>query len=398
MSDINKVVITHAKRTPIGKFMGVFSHTTAVELGTAVTKALLNESKLDINSIDQVIFGNARQAGNKPNPARQISHNTSIPHTSPSYTVNMACGSGLQSIILAYQAVAFGEAEIIIAGGIENMTRTPFLLDNFRFGYRLGHSKVLDGMYHDGLTCPLCNMTTGQIAENIATKYNISRKSQDEYALTSYTRCEQARKDNKFNNELVAVTAKDVRGKPTIINQDEIPRNQVTLESLTCLEPSFQTNGTIHPGNSCGIADGAAAVIVMSERKSKQLGLKPLAYIKNYAASGVEPEYMGMAPVPAIKKLTQQCDKKIDSFDLIEINEAFAAQMIAVDKELNLPMDRVNVNGGAIALGHPIGATGTRIIVTLLHEMNRRNSKTGLAALGMSGGMGLAVSFYTLEV
>ncbi|MBI4713366.1 MAG: thiolase family protein [Planctomycetes bacterium] len=388
-----KVVITHAKRTPIGKFLGAFADTTAVDLGVAAVKAVLAESKLEPKLVDEVIFGNARQAGNRPNPARQIGFFSGIPQESPAFTVNKACGSGLKSIILAYQSIILGDADIIIAGGTENMSRVPFMLDKFRVGYRLGHAKVLDGMYHDGLMCPLCNLVMGETAENLVAKYDIPRQEQDEFVVASQNKCEQARKSGRFTDEMIPVTVKDSRGKEQIISEDENPRDGVTLESLAKLQSVFKKGGTVHPGNSCGIADSAAGVLVMSEQKAQELGYKPLAYISGYATAGVDPGYMGIAPVPAIKKLEKKTGAKLADFDIIELNEAFAAQVIAADRELKLPMARINVNGGAIALGHPIGSTGARIVVTLLHEMTKRNAKKGLATLCMSGGMGMAVSF-----
>jgi len=389
-----KVVITHAKRTPIGKFLGAFSNTTAVNLGVAATKAVLQESGLAPKLIDEVIFGNARQAGNRPNPGRQIAYFSGIPQEIPAYTVNKACGSGLKSIILAYQSITLGDADIIIAGGTENMTLVPFMLSKFRAGYRLGNAAVLDGMYHDGLLCPLCNIVMGGTAENLAEKYKISRQEQDEFAMASQHKCEKAIKEGRFKEEIIPVKVKDLKGKEVVIEKDENPREGITMESLAKLKPVFKKDGTVHPGNACGIADSAAVLLVMSEDKAKELGFKPMAYINGYATAGVDPAYMGIAPVPAIKKLEAKTGDKLKDFDLIELNEAFAAQVLADNRELKLPMERVNVNGGAIALGHPIGSTGARIVVTLLHEMQKRSAKKGLASLCMSGGMGMAVSFY----
>lgn len=389
---MKKVVITHAKRTPIGKFLGAFANTTAVDLGVTAVKGVLAESKLDPKLVEEVIIGNARQAGNKPNPGRQVSFFSGIPQETPAYTVNKACGSGLKAIILAYQSIMLGDTEIIVAGGTENMSRVPFMLEKARDGYRLGNSKLIDGMYHDGLLCPLSNLIMGQTAENLVDKYKISREEQDQFALNSQHKCEQARKANKFKEELVPVMIKE-KGKMVEFYTDENSRDGVKIESLAKLEPVFKKGGTVHPGNACGIADSAAAVLVMSEDKAKELGYKPMAYITGYATAGVDPAYMGIAPVPAIRKLEQKTGQKLADFDLIELNEAFAAQVIADDRELHLDMSRVNVNGGSIALGHPIGSTGCRIVVTLLHEMQKRNAQKGLASLCMSGGMGMAVSF-----
>lgn len=389
---MKKVVITHAKRTPIGKFLGAFINTTAVDLGVTAVKGVLAESKLDPKLVEEVIIGNARQAGNKPNPGRQVGFFSGIPQETPAYTVNKACGSGLKSIVLAYQSIMLGDAEIIVAGGTENMSRVPFMLDKARDGYRLGNSKLIDGMYHDGLLCPLSNLIMGVTAENLVEKYKISREEQDQFALGSQHKCEQARKANKFKEEMVPVMIKE-KGKMVEFYTDENARDGVKIESLAKLEPVFKKGGSVHPGNACGIADSAAAVLVMSEDKARELGYKPMAYITGYATAGVDPAYMGIAPVPAIRKLEKKTGQKLADFDLIELNEAFAAQVIADDRELHLDMSKVNVNGGSIALGHPIGSTGCRIVVTLLHEMQKRNAKTGLASLCMSGGMGMAVSF-----
>ncbi|HLD36365.1 MAG TPA: acetyl-CoA C-acetyltransferase [Planctomycetota bacterium] len=389
---MKRVVITHAKRTPIGKFLGAFANTTAVDLGVTAVKGVLAESKLDPKLVEEVIIGNARQAGNKPNPGRQVAYFSGIPQETPAYTVNKACGSGLKAIILAYQSIMLGDTEIIVAGGTENMSRVPFMLEKARDGYRLGNSKLIDGMYHDGLLCPLSNLIMGVTAENLVDKYKISREEQDQFALNSQHKCEQARKANKFKEELVPVMIKE-KGKMVEFYTDENARDGVKIESLAKLEPVFKKGGSVHPGNACGIADSAAAVLVMSEDKAKELGYKPMAYITGYATAGVDPAYMGIAPVPAIRKLEQKTGQKLADFDLIELNEAFAAQVIADDRELHLDMSKVNVNGGSIALGHPIGSTGCRIVVTLLHEMQKRNAQKGLASLCMSGGMGMAVSF-----
>jgi acetyl-CoA C-acetyltransferase len=390
-----RVVITHAKRTPIGKFLGAFSEITAVDLGVSVTKSLFKESGLEPKKVDELIFGNARQAGNRPNPGRQIAYFSGIPQDTPGYTVNKACGSGLKSIVLAHQSITLGDADIIVAGGTENMTMVPFMLPKFRAGYRLGNDKVVDGMYHDGLLCPLCNIIMGATAENLVVQYKISREEQDKYALNSQHKCEKAVKENRFKEEIAPVEIK-TRKETILVEKDENPREGATLESLAKLKPVFkkeEEGGTVHPGNACGIADSAAAVLVMGEDIAKKLGYKPLAYISGYVSVGVDPAYMGIAPVSAIRKLETKTGEKLNDFDLIELNEAFAAQVIAADRELKLPMDRVNVNGGSIALGHPIGATGCRFVVTLLHEMQKRNAKKGLATLCMSGGMGMAVSF-----
>ena len=388
---MRSVVITSAKRTPIGRFLGAFKDISAAELGIAVVKETINSAGIKGNNVDELIFGNARQAGSGPNIARQIAYKSGIPETAPSFTVNKACASSLKAIVLGYQAIVLGDADVVIAGGTESMTRLPFLLDKMREGYRLGNAPVLDAMYRDGFICPLCGDAMGKTAENLAEKYKISRNEQDIYAALSQNRCENARRENKFIDEIVPVT---LSGKSaSIIDKDEHPRDGVTVEALSKLPPVFKENGTVHAGNSSGITDGAAAVLLMSEEKAKSLGQKPMARITSYASVGVEPRYMGIGPVPAIKKLEKKNGIKVSDYDLIELNEAFAAQVIACHKELNFDMNRTNVNGGAIALGHPIGATGARIVVTLLHEMVRRDVKKGLATLCVSGGLGMAVSF-----
>ncbi|MEK7449651.1 MAG: thiolase family protein, partial [Planctomycetota bacterium] len=342
---------------PIGEFLGSFSNVTAVALGVVAAKGVLAESKLDPKLVDEVIFGQARQAGSRPNPGRQIAFFSGIPYETPAYTVNKACGSGLKSIIHGYQAIVLGDADIIIAGGTENMTLVPFMLDKARLGYRIGHAKLLDGMYHDGLLCPLSNLVMGETAENLAVKYKISREEQDEYAMTSQHKCEAAVKQDKFKDEIVPVEIKDGK-KSILIEKDEHPRSGVTMESLAKLPTVFkkkEEGGTVTPANACGITDGAAAVLMMSEEKAKELGYQPMAYVGAYATAGVDPAYMGIAPVPAIQKLLKKTGLKLADFDLIELNEAFAVQVIADNRELHLDLDKVNVNGGAIALGHPIG-------------------------------------------
>ena len=388
---MRSVVITSAKRTPIGRFLGAFKDISAAELGIAVVKETINSAGIKDNNVDELIFGNARQAGSGPNIARQIAYKSGIPETAPSFTVNKACASSLKAIVLGYQAIVLGDADVVIAGGTESMKRLPFLLDKMREGYRLGNAPVLDAMYRDGFICPLCGDAMGKTAENLAEKYKISRNEQDIYVALSQNRCENARRENKFIDEIVPVT---LSGKSaSIIDKDEHPRDGVTVEALSKLPPVFKENGTVHAGNSSGITDGAAAVLLMSEEKAKSLGQKPLARLTSYVSVGVEPRYMGIGPVPAIKKLEKKNGIKVSDYDLIELNEAFAAQVIACHKELNFDMNRTNVNGGAIALGHPIGATGARIVVTLLHEMVRRDVKKGLATLCVSGGLGMAVSF-----
>ncbi|MFN0207493.1 MAG: thiolase family protein [Planctomycetota bacterium] len=392
MNASETVVITHAVRTPIGKFLGGFSKLSGPDLGVAAVKALFARSGVAPAGADYLIFGNGRQAGGGPNPARQISVRSGMKDSAPAFTVNMACASGLKSILLAADAIALGRAKIVVAGGTESMTNLPFLLPKMRMGYRLGHERVVDGMYQDGFLCPLSKLVMGETAEKLAKQLNISRDEQDRFALESQLKSEAARAKGNFNDEIVPVDVPGEKGATVTIKTDEHPRDNCTIESLTKLPPVFDAKvGTVTAGNSSGITDGAAALLLMSESHAKKLGLPILAKIGASAESGVDPSIMGAGPVPAIRELLERTKGKIDNYDLIELNEAFAAQVIACDRELKFPKDRLNVNGGAISLGHPIGATGARIVVTLIHEMKRRNVKKGLATLCVSGGMGVAV-------
>ncbi len=385
-------VIVSAKRTPIGRFCGSFADLSSAELGAVAAKAAVEAAGIKPEQVDELIFGNGRQAGGGPNVARQVVRRAGLPDTVPAYTINKACASSLKAISLAAQTILAGDADIIVAGGTESMTRLPFLLERERMGYRLGHAEVVDAMYKDGFLCPLCGQLMGETAENLAEKYAIPRLEQDEYAVETQARCEKARKAGRFKDEIAPVSVKSREG-PKTIDGDEHPRDGATLESLAKLPPVFKKDGTVHAGNSSGITDGAAAVVVMSEAKSTSLGLKPLARILASTTAGVDPKFMGIGPVPAIRKLEARTGLKLGDFDLVELNEAFAAQIIACDRELKFDRERLNVNGGAIALGHPIGATGARIVVTLLHEMKKRNARRGLATLCVSGGLGMAVAF-----
>jgi acetyl-CoA C-acetyltransferase len=386
------VYVIDAVRTPIGKFMGAFSEVTAADLGVAAVKGLLMRCKIEGDEVEEFIFGNARQAGSGPNIARQISVRSGIPQTVPAYTVNKACGSSLKSMVLGAQAIGLGEADIVVAGGTENMTRVPFMLEGARFGYRMGDVKLLDGMYRDGFMCPISNLLMGQTAENLAEKYSIPRREQDEYAVETQKRCAEATKAGKWKDEMVPVEVKEKK-ETKLWETDEHPRPDATVEGMAKLPPVFKKDGTVHAGNSSGITDGAAALLVMSERKMKEKGLTPLARIGAVTTVGVDAAIMGIAPVPAVQKLLAKTGMSLKDFDLIELNEAFAAQILACDRELHFDRSKMNVNGGAIALGHPIGATGARIVATLLHEMKRRGAKQGLAMLCMSGGQGMAVQF-----
>jgi len=391
---VKDVVIATAVRTPIGNFGGVLKKLTAFDLGVIVTKEAMKGAKLKPDQIDEVIFANARPAGVGPNLARQIAYFSDIPQEIPSFTVNKACGSGVKALILAYQAIVLGEADIVIAGGTESMSNVPYLLDKARFGgYRLGHGVLVDAMYKDGYLCPLSNLIMGETAENLVDMYDISRQEQDEFALMSQQRAVAAIKEGRFKDEIVPVEAPQDRKTTITVDTDEHPRENVSLEKLARLKPAFRENGTVTAGNSSGITDGAAAAVVTSAEMAEKLKLKSMARITGYAVAGVDPKIMGMGPVPATRKLLEKTGMKLEDFELLEFNEAFAAQTIAVDRVLHLNRDILNVNGGAIALGHPTGCTGVRIVTTLLHEMERRKLKKGLASLCVSGGLGLSMSF-----
>ncbi|MDQ7779756.1 MAG: thiolase family protein [Planctomycetota bacterium] len=387
-----RIAIVAAKRTAIGKFLGAFKDTTAADLGVGVVSEVLKQTGV-AELADELIFGNARQAGSGPNIARQISVRAGLPESVPAYTINKACGSGLKTIVLGFQAITLGDAEVVVCGGTENMTRMPFMLDRARLGYRLGNDVLHDGMYKDGFQCPLANMLMGATAENLAEKYSIPREEQDKYAVMSQNRCEKAAKAGLWTQEIVPVGGTDEKGKPITLTVDEHPRAGATMEGMAKLPPVFKKTGTVHAGNSSGITDGAAALVLMSEKAAAKAGLKPIAFVEAYSSVGVDPRFMGIGPVPAIAKLEKKTGRKLDAYDVVELNEAFAAQVLACDRELHFNWDRTNVNGGSIALGHPIGCTGARFVVTLLHEMLRRDAKTGLVTLCMSGGLGMAVSF-----
>ena len=389
------VVITHALRTPIGKFLGTLKPLSAVQLGTAVVKEIVDRAKLAPDEVGELLFGQGRQLGSGPNPARQVTIRAGIADSCVATTINKACGSSLKAIWYAYQAVALGEQNIIVAGGMESMTNIPFLLPDMRFGYRLGHNKVLDGTYRDGFDCPLAEVPMGMTAEYLADKYAISRKEQDEYALSSFKKWEKAEEAGRFDDERMSIEVPGRKGQVTVMDWDEHGRKGMTYDKLAKLPTVFRKEGgTVHAGNASGITDAAAAVIVTTREEAERRGWPILARIGSAATAGVDPRFMGIGPVPAIRKLNEKLGTKIDDFDLIELNEAFAAQMLACDREIPLDRNKLNVNGGAIALGHPIGCTGARIVATLLHEMNRRDVKTGMASLCMSGGMGMAMSFH----
>ncbi|MGA9640087.1 MAG: thiolase family protein [Terriglobales bacterium] len=384
------VYILSATRTPIGKFGGSLASQTASDMGTVAAKAAIDRAGVDPQQIEETIFGNARQAGGGPNPARQISIRSGVPQEVPAYTVNKACASGIKSIALAYNEIATGNLECALAGGTESMSRVPYYLDGARWGYRLGTQELVDGMYRDGFFCPLAKMLMGETAELLAEQYKISREEQDQFALTSQQRAAAAQSSGRFDAEIVPVTIESKKGA-TIFARDEHLFPDATPEKMAKLPPVFSKTGTITAANSSGITDGAAAVVLASEKFATQNNLKPMARILAASSAGVDPRIMGIGPVPAIRKLEQKHAFKLADFDLIELNEAFAAQVLACDRELHLDRGKLNVNGGAIALGHPIGCTGTRIVVTLLHEMLKRNAHRGLATLCVSGGMGMAL-------
>ena len=385
------VYILSAVRTPIGKFGGTLASLTAADMGVVAATAAMDRAGIEPAQVEETIFGNARQAGGGPNVARQISVRSGVPQEVPAYTVNKACASGMKSIALAYQAILLGDANCILAGGTESMSRVPYYLDKARWGYRLGNQELVDGMYRDGFFCPLAKMVMGETAEVLAEQYKISREEQDEFALLSQTRAARAIAAGRFDAEIVPVTIEGKKGATTFA-RDEHPFPDASMEKLGKLPPVFSKTGTITAGNSSGITDGAAAVVVAGEHFVRQNNLKPLARIVAVASAGVDPRTMGIGPVPALRKLEDKHNLRTHDFGLIELNEAFAAQVLACDRALNFNRDRLNVNGGAIALGHPIGCTGARITVTLLHEMLKRNTKRGVATLCVSGGMGMALA------
>jgi acetyl-CoA C-acetyltransferase len=387
---LQAVYILSGARTPIGKFGGSLASLTAADMGVVAAKAAIERAGIRADQVEETIFGNARQAGGGPNVARQISIRSGVPQEVPAFTVNKACASGMKSIALAYQSILLGDASCILAGGTESMSRVPYYLEA-RWGYRLGDQELVDGMYRDGFFCPMAKMVMGETAEVLAEHYKISREEQDEYALMSQNRAGRAIAAGRFDAELAPVTIEGKKGTATF-SRDEHPFADASMEKLGKLAPVFSKTGTVTAGNSSGITDGAAAVVVASEHFVKKNNLKPLARISAVTSAGVDPRTMGIGPVPALRKLEEKHNLKLHEFGLIELNEAFAAQVLACDRELNLNRDRLNVNGGAIAIGHPIGCTGTRITLTLLHEMLKRNTRRGVATLCVSGGLGMALA------
>ncbi len=386
------IVIVGAVRTAIGKFGGTLAKTPAPELGATVIRALLARANLKPDQISEVILGQVLAAGSGQNPARQAAIKAGLPVAIPAMTINKVCGSGLKAVMLASQAVQCGDADIVIAGGQENMSAAPHVLPGSRDGFRMGDAKLIDSMIVDGLWDVYNQYHMGTTAENVAKQYGISRGQQDEFAVASQNKAEAAQKAGKFKDEIVPVMIPQRKGDPVAVAADEFIKSGTTLESVSSLKPAFAKDGTVTAANASGINDGGAAVLVMSAARAQQLGLKPMAKIKAFASSGVDPSVMGMGPVPASKRCLEKAGWKPADLDLMEINEAFAAQACAVNKEMGWDTNRINVNGGAIALGHPIGASGCRVLVTLLYEMARRDAKKGLASLCIGGGMGVAMA------
>lgn len=387
---MREAVIVSAARTAIGSFGGSLSTVPAHELGAIVIRAALERAGVKPEMVEEVLMGQILTAAQGQNPARQAALKAGIPVTVPATTINKVCGSGLKTVALAAQAIMAGDADIIVAGGQENMSLAPYALTQARSGYRMGHGQVIDTMIKDGLWCAFEDCHMGITAENIAEQYGITREEQDEFALASQNKAEAAIRAGRFKDEIVPVTVR-TRKSEVVFDTDEFPRFGSTLDGLAKLRPAFKKDGTVTAGNASGINDGAAAVLVMSADKAKELGLTPLAVIRAYASAGVEPRIMGMGPVPATRKALARAGLTLDQIDLIEANEAFAAQALGVARELQFDFAKVNVNGGAIALGHPIGASGTRILVTLLHEMQKRETRYGLATLCIGGGQGIAM-------
>ena len=385
-----EVVIVSAVRTAIGAFQGALKDIPAATLGSIVIKEALQRIDLDASFVDEVIMGNVLTAGAGQNPARQASIKAGIPHTIPAMTINKVCGSGLKAVHLAMQAIIAGDADIVVAGGFENMSQAPYVLQNAREGFRMGNQKVVDTMINDGLWCAFIDYHMGVTAENLCDQYSITREEQDAFSARSQARAGAAIEVGKFIDEIVPVEIPQRKGEPIVFAEDEYVKKGTTAEKLASLRPAFKKEGSVTAGNASGINDGAAAVVVMSKQRAVELGLTPMATIVANASAGVDPAVMGIGPVPAVKKALLKANLTLDQMDLIEANEAFAAQAIAVDRELHFNHDKLNVNGGAIALGHPIGASGTRILVSLLHEMQKQEAKLGLATLCIGGGQGVA--------
>ena len=397
------VVVVSAARTPIGRYGGAFRNVHPAELGAVATKSALERAGLTGEHVDEVLMGHGRQAGSGPNPARQVGRRAGLPDSVPAFTINKACASGMEAVATAARAIILGESETIVAGGIESMSRMPYLVDSedARWGHKMGNFTLVDAMYRDGFTCSLSGMIMGETVEVLARQYDVSRDAAEMYAIESQRKAGAAIAAGRFQDEIAPVTVADGKKGHTLVAADEHPRPDTTIESLRKLTPVFNNveglPGSITAGTSSGITDGGAALVVMSGAKARALGLEPMARITGWASAGVDPRLMGIGPVPAMRKLFQRTGLTMDDFDLVELNEAFAAQVLAVLRDEPIPAEKLNVNGGAIALGHPIGCTGARIIVTLLHEMKKRGSKRGLATLCVSGGLGMAMSFERVD-
>lgn len=388
---MREVVIASAVRTPIGKFGSALKDVSAVELGRIPAAASLERIGLTPEDVDEVIVGHARQAGNGPNLARQIGFRLGVPVDRPGFSINKACASGLKAITLGYQSIVTGENDVVLAGGVEQMSQIPYMLMKARWGYRLGGDELVDAMHRDGYYCPLAEMMMGRTAEVLVEEYGIGREEQDRLALESHQKAVSAWEEGRFGAEVVPVEAPARRGQTTLVEKDERPRPDTSMEKLARLSPVFKEGGTVTAGNASGITDGGAAAVVMSAERADALGIEPMALIEAFASAGVHPRRMGMGPVPATRKVLEQTGLSLEDLDLIELNEAFAAQVLAVERELDWDTERRNVHGGAIALGHPTGCTGTRIVVTLLHAMRQRDAEIGLATLCVSGGLGMAM-------
>lgn len=387
------VVIVGAARTPIGRYGGAFRTVHPAELGAAAVRAALARAGVQGTSVEEVLIGHGRQAGSGPNPARQVGRRAGLPDEVPAQTINKACASGMQAIATGAQAIMLGEADVVVAGGIESMSRMPYLVDaeDARWGHKMGNFTFVDAMYRDGFTCSLSGMIMGETAEELARQYGITREASDAYAVETQRRAAAAIAEGRFVSEIAPVTVTNAKGRAIVVDADEHPRPDTTLASLGKLAPVFN-EGIITAGTSSGITDGGAAVVLMSGARAAASGVTPLARLTGWASAGVDPRIMGIGPVPAMRKLFARTGLSMEDFDLVELNEAFAPQVLAVLRDEPIPLEKLNVNGGAIALGHPIGCTGTRIIVTLLHEMRRRQARRGLATLCVSGGMGMAMA------
>jgi acetyl-CoA C-acetyltransferase len=391
------VVVVGAKRTPMGRFMGAFADVPAVDLGIAAARAALDAAGVDPGQVDETVAGHGRQAGNGPNPGRQVSIRAGVPETVPAYTVNKACGSSAKALTLAAGSIILGEIDVALVVGMENMTRTPYLLRGMRGGYRMGPAVIEDGMSSDGFMDPLASEAMGETAENLAERYAVSREEQDAFALQSQRRAGEAWEAGRFADEVVPVDTFDARRRTVTVERDEHPRPGTTPEALAKLKPVFRDPGTVTAGNSSGICDGAASLVVMAEEVARSEGLRPLARVAGWASAGVDPHIMGWGVVPATQKLLAKLGWTLPEIDVVEVNEAFAAQVLACDRELKFDWERTNVNGGAIALGHPIGMTGARIIGTVVHQLQQQGARRGLATLCISGGQSMAVALERVD-